>query len=68
MKKLDLICYLKMLGALVMIFPFVHVFIALDHGLFVGGLIAGAVVLVLFLIGVLMFNYLEYGKFRFRVK
>ncbi len=63
MKKIDIISYLKILGGLSLTFPLVHTFFALDHGLFNGGLIAIGLYIILMLIAIPMFNYLEYGVF-----
>jgi len=63
MKKEDLISYLKILCSLLLIFPLVHAFFMLDFGFVKGGLIAVGVYIILMLIAIPMFNYLEYGIF-----
>lgn len=63
MKKNDIFSYLKILGGLSLTFPLVHTFFALDFGLFKGGFIAIGLYIGLMLIGIPMFNYLEYGIF-----
>ena len=59
--KTDIISYLKILAGLSLTFPLTHVFFALDYGLYKGGLIAIGIYFGLMLIGIPMFNYLEYG-------
>lgn len=66
-RKENLFCYLKIFGGLLMIFPLSHAFFALDLGLIKGGIIAGTIHLALFTMSIPMFNYLQYGKFRFNV-
>lgn len=63
MKKEDVISYLKILGGLLLVFPFVHTFFALDYGLVIGGVITFCMYVVLMLIAIPMYNYLEHGKF-----
>lgn len=63
MKKTDIISYLKILGALLLIFPLVHAYFALDMGLLKGGLVTIGVYVFLMLLAIPMFNYLEYGVF-----
>lgn len=63
MKKTDIFSYLKILGGLSLTFPLVHAFFALDFGLLKGGFIAIGLYIVLMLIAIPMFNYLEYGVF-----
>jgi len=63
MKKIDIISYLKIFGGLSLIFPLVHAFFALDYGLLIGGFITIILYIILMLIAIPMFNYLEYGKF-----
>lgn len=65
MKKKDIISYLKILGALLIIFPLVHSFFALDYGLYKGGLIALFLYFLIMLIAIPMFNYLEHGRFSY---
>ncbi len=67
-RKENIICYLKLLAGLSLVFPFVHVFFALDFGLLKGGFIALGVLVGQMAIGIPMFNYLEYGKFSYWVK
>ena len=63
MKKTDIFSYLKILGGLSLTFPLVHAFFALDFGLLKGGFIAIGLYIILMLIAIPMFNYLEYGIF-----
>ncbi len=63
MKKTDIFSYLKILGGLSLAFPLFHAFFALDFGLMKGGFIAIGLYIVLMLIAIPMFNYLEYGIF-----
>ena len=65
MNKTDIISYLKIAGGLLLIFPLVHAFFALDFGLLKGGCIAVGLYVLLMLIAIPMFNYLEYGKFKY---
>ena len=63
MKKEDVISYLKIFGGLMLIFPLVHAYFALDFGLMKGGLIALALYVGLMLLAIPLFNYLQYGIF-----
>lgn len=65
MKKDDIISYLKILGGLLMVFPLVHAFFALDYGLFKGGIIAACLYVIMMAIAIPMVNYLQYGKFSY---
>ncbi len=46
-------------------FPLFHALLALDMGLFKAGIVVGVVYLLAFALAVPMFNYLQYGKFKF---
>ena len=61
MRKSDVIGYLKLFAGIMLIFPLVHVFFALDFGLFNGFIIAGIIYIVMMILGILMLNYLNYG-------
>lgn len=65
MKKTDIVSYLKILGGVSLSFPLTCGFFALDFGLLKGGLIAICLNIVMMLIAIPMFNYLEYSKFRY---
>lgn len=67
-RKENIISYFKILAGLMLVFPLVHVYWALDFGLLVGGIIAAVEHLVLWFLGIMMFNYLEYGRFSLYAK
>jgi len=67
-RKENIISYFKILAGLMLVFPLVHVYWALDFGLLIGGIIAGVEHLVLWFLGIMMFNYLEYDRFSLYVK
>lgn len=67
MKKTDIFSYLKILGGLSLIFPLVHAFFALDFGLIRGAFITIVLYVILMLIAIPMFNYLQYGVFWYSV-
>lgn len=66
-RKENLLCYLKIFGGIMLIFPICHAFLALDLGLMNGGLITAILFLMLMIIAIPLFNYLQYGKFRFNI-
>lgn len=61
MRKVDVIQYLKMFGAIMMVFPLVYGVFASDFGLFNGFIIAGIIYIVMMILGIIMLNYLNYG-------
>ena len=67
MKKQDIISYLKIFGGLMMISPLVVAFFSLDFGLFKSILITSAMYVIMMLIAIPMFNYLQYGSFSYLV-
>lgn len=66
-RKENLFCYLKIFGGIMLIFPLCHAFFALDFGLMKGGIISGCLYLLFMILAIPMFNYLQYGKFRFNI-
>ena len=61
MEKIDWLSYLKLLFGTLLIFPLEWMFWALDFGVINGLLITISVHTPLFILGVIMFNYLETG-------
>ena len=65
MKREDIISYLKMAACMLMVFPLIHAFFALDFGLYKGGLIATGIYFSMLALAIPMYNYLQYGLFRY---
>lgn len=68
MNKSDIICYLKILGGLLIVSPLVIPAIALDFGLLKALFITFVLYIVLMLFAIPLFNYIEYRTFRYIVK
>lgn len=63
MKKEFLIYYLKIIGGCFLTSPFVFVILALDYKYSIAAIITGIFYLVMSIISILLFNYLETGEF-----
>lgn len=61
MRKVDVIQYLKMFGAIMMYSPLVYGVFAHDFGLLNGFIIAGTIYIFMMILGIIMLNYLNYG-------
>lgn len=52
MRKVDVIQYLKMFAVIMIVFPSVYAFFALDFGLFNGFIVAGIIYIVMMILGI----------------
>ncbi len=62
MKKIDWFSYLKLFFGILLVFPLQWAFWSLDFGKISGLLIATSMHVILFILGVMMLNYLENGN------
>jgi len=68
MKKEAVIAYLTIFAKSAIISPLVFVFFALDNSMFAAAIMTVCVYVGVMLMVIPMFNYLEYGKFSYRIK
>lgn len=68
MKKEDIYSYLKILGSLLIISPLYIAFFSLDFGIIRAIFITTILYIIQILIFIPLFNYLQYGKFRYLIK